>query len=43
MTAILDTKLRSTVTAIVCTVLVSATMVLSAVGPAQASGAGVFA
>lgn len=35
-----NSKLGSTVTAIVCTVLFSSTVVLSAVGPAQAARPG---
>lgn len=38
MTNMTNSKFGSTMTAIVCTVLFSATCVLSAVGPAQAAG-----
>ncbi|MGH8673770.1 MAG: hypothetical protein ACREVG_05625 [Burkholderiales bacterium] len=38
MSNITNSKFSSTMTAIVCTILFSATCVLSAVGPAQAAG-----
>ncbi|MCJ8157827.1 hypothetical protein [Sphingomonas sp. LaA6.9] len=37
MTSMTNSKFGSTMTAIVCTILFSATCVLSAVGPAQAA------